>query len=130
MNLTRVAPLADHVLCVKLEREDVDRILTSQRQTSRDVTEAAAAPRIAVVGAEPIRFALVLATGSGRVYESGRRVEPEVKPGDIVLYREAEPRLDLPFRAKELVVPLALDERLHNAGTCMMLEALMLGVVS
>lgn len=30
----------------------------------------------------------VLATGPGRVLESGRRVEPEVKPGDVVVYLE------------------------------------------
>ena len=30
----------------------------------------------------------VVRTGPGRVLESGRRVEPEVKAGDVVLYLE------------------------------------------
>lgn len=30
----------------------------------------------------------VLATGPGRVLESGKRVEPEVKAGDVVVYLE------------------------------------------
>jgi len=34
------------------------------------------------------QIATVLATGPGRVLESGKRVEPEVKAGDRVLVRE------------------------------------------
>lgn len=131
MNTIRdIHPMTDHVLCVKLTREDADRVLFSRAETSRDVGATASDRRIVTVGSEPIAFALVLRTGRGRRYESGVLVEPEVKAGDLVLYREAEPRLDLPYRAKELVAGLALDEKLHNNQTCMMLEALMLGVVS
>ncbi len=36
----------------------------------------------------PTKRAKVLAVGPGRVLESGRRAEPEVKPGDLVLVSE------------------------------------------
>lgn len=131
MNTLRdIHPLVDHVLCVKLSREEAERYLFARAETARDVNQTASDRRIVTVGSEPIAFVLVLKTGRGRRFESGVLVEPEVKAGDLVLYREAEPRLDLPYRAKELVAGLALDERLHNNQTCMMLEALMLGVVS
>lgn len=131
MNTIRdIHPMTDHVLCVKLSREDADRVLFTRAETARDVNATPSDRRIVTVGSEPIAFALVLRTGRGRRYESGVLVEPEVKAGDLVLYREAEPRLDLPYRAKELVACLALDAWLHNNQTCMMLEALMLGVVS
>lgn len=126
-NRIRISPLAGHILLATLERRDVERVLLAAAETARDVTEA---PRIHLLGDDGIAFGLVLATGPGTVYDSGKRVEPSVKVGDVVLVKSGAAKLELPFRAKELVAALSLPEYLHGAKTCMMHEALFEAVVT
>jgi co-chaperonin GroES (HSP10) len=114
------------VLLAKLERKDVDRIMLAKATTARDVGEAS---RIVLVGDADLFFGLVLAVGPGTVYETGKRVEVGVRAGDVILTKGGAAKLDLPFRAKDLVTPLALPEHLHNLQVCMMHEALFEAVV-
>ena len=120
-------PLADHVLCAAVDRATVDRILLSRATTTRDVT--AEPSRLVRVGDDDVAFAVVLATGAGRVYASGKRVEPMVRTGDVVLLRATSPKLDLPYRAAELVGGLALDAHVRDAKTFSICEDCFEGVI-
>lgn len=97
-------PLADHILCVPLDREALDAILTSRASTARDVNEA---PRIVTVDLAPDttkpRYALVLKVGPGRLHpKSGLMQTSPVQPGDIAIMPGSAPYLEVPYTAREI----------------------------
>jgi co-chaperonin GroES (HSP10) len=111
----RIRPLTDHIICAVVDRDTLDRLMTAEAPTARDVS---AASRIVRVGEDTICYGLVLAVGLGRVHPStGRLHEPQTKQGDIVLFPANAARLDLSYVAKELVAPLWLAPFMHNAKT-------------
>lgn len=130
LNKLRIRPLAGHCHLARLERRDVERLLLATATTQRDVNDG---PRIELVGDDGWAFGLVIATGPGTVHDNGKRVEVGVRPGELVMFKSTAVSLPLPFRAKEVVTPLALalalPDALRNLPTCMMHEAMFEAIV-